>query len=89
MAGYDIEFTHKAARQFAKLTPDVQRRLRPRIDALKDDPRPSGSEQLEGFKNTRRIRVGDYRVLYQIEDEGLLVLVIRLGHRRDIYRRSR
>lgn len=89
MASYEIEFTHKAARQFAKLPSEVQRRLQPRIDSLATDPRSPASEQLEGLKNVRRVRVGAYRVVYRVEDDVLIVLIIRVGHRRDVYRRLR
>ena len=53
---------------------------------LADNPRPRGVEKLEGRENRYRIRVGDYRVIYEIHDEVLLVLVVRIGHRREVYR---
>jgi mRNA interferase RelE/StbE len=84
-----VEFAPAAARDFAALPRSVQVRLRPRIDALADDPRPPGVEHLAGGDDLYRIRVGDYRVVYSIEGDVLLVLVVRVGHRRDIYRRLR
>ena len=53
---------------------------------LANDPRPPGCDKLAGVENLYRIRVGDYRVVYQIRDEMLLVLVVKIGHRREVYR---
>lgn len=86
MAAYDIDFLHRAAREFAKLTKDVQRRLTPKIDALAIEPRPQGCEKLEGTRDAYRIRVGDYRVVYLVHDDSAAVLVTRVAHRRDAYR---
>jgi mRNA interferase RelE/StbE len=83
---YRIEFTPKAERQFRALPVSVQRRLRKRIDRLAAHPRPRGVEKLEGGEGLLRIRVGSYRVIYVVEDDRLLVLVIRIGHRREVYR---
>ena len=60
-------------------------RCKPDIDALKDNPRPFGSEKLSGVEETYRIRVGDYRILYEVHDDVLLVLVVEVGHRREVY----
>jgi mRNA interferase RelE/StbE len=76
----------RAELELASLPDDVRRRIARRIDALQIEPRPRGSQKLAGHDGVYRIRVGDYRVLYRIEDEVLIVLVIRIGHRRDIYR---
>lgn len=81
-----IEFTSRAARAFRKLPLDVQRRLDPAILALAANPRPPGCVKLSGEDALWRIRVGDYRVVYQIRDDVLLVLVVNVGHRREIYR---
>ena len=83
---YAIDFTPAARRAFAKLTPAVRERLAPAIDALAREPRPAGAVKLRGVPNGYRIRVGDHRVLYQIEDDRLLVLVVGVGHRREVYR---
>jgi len=61
-------------------------RLRDAIDALADNPHPAGSLKLQGADDLYRIRIGDYRVIYQIQDEVLIVLVVEIGHRRDVYR---
>jgi len=82
-----VEFTTQADRQFRKLPRAVQERLRPRIDALAANPRPDGATKLSGEDDLWRIRVGEYRVLYAVADEVLLVLVVKVGHRREVYRR--
>ncbi len=83
---YAVEFTPHADRDFRRLSRDVQTRLASRIDALGDDPRPAAARKLTGTdEELYRIRVGDYRIIYQILDQALLVLIVRLGHRRDVY----
>jgi mRNA interferase RelE/StbE len=84
-----VEFAPAATRDFRGLSPDVRRRLRPRIDALAVQPRPREAAALRGGENIYRLRVGDYRILYEIREAVLLVLVVRIGHRREIYRRGR
>jgi mRNA interferase RelE/StbE len=84
---YAVEFTRRAADQFRALPREVQQRMAPRISALADDPRPGGARKLAGGEDLYRLRVGDYRILYAIRDEVLLVLVVAMGHRREVYRR--
>jgi mRNA interferase RelE/StbE len=84
---YRIEISPAAVSQFRKLTKVIQRQLKPHIDALADNPRPSSVEKLRGATDQYRIRVGDYRIIYQIQDQALIILVLKIGHRRDIYRR--
>ncbi len=83
---YRIELTSRAARQFAELEAPLQKKIGARIDALGRDPRPPISRKLVGSDDLYRIRVGDYRVIYRIEDRVVLITVIRIGHRRDVYR---
>lgn len=82
---YRIEFTAAALRQIGRLSEPIRRRIYDRAAALAEEPRPRGSEKLSGYE-AYRIRVGDYRVVYTIEDDQLLVTVVRAGHRRDVYR---
>lgn len=82
---YSVEFLPSAARALAKFDRAVQRRIARRIDRLANDPR-ADAVKLRGSDDVWRVQVGDYRVLYAIEDERLVVLVIRIGHRRDVYR---
>ncbi len=83
---YQVEFSKRATKQFKAISLEIQLRLRPKIDALADEPRPSGVVKLSGEADLYRIRVGDYRVVYRVEDENLIVLIIKLGHRNEIYR---
>ncbi len=83
---YTIEFRPAAARDFRKLSADVRPRLAKKIDALATTPRPNGAKKLAGETELYRVRVGDYRIIYQVEDARLVVLVVRVGHRRDAYR---
>jgi mRNA interferase RelE/StbE len=83
---YQIEFSRQADRQFRNLPSQIQQRLKSKIDSLATTPRPHGSEKLSGVDQLYRIRVGDYRIVYAIEDDRLLVLVVRVGHRREVYR---
>jgi len=83
---YRIEFAPRADKAFRRLPREAQVRIRTKIDGLASNPRPPGSVKMSGPEGFHRIRVGDYRVIYCIEDDILLVLVVKLGHRRDIYR---
>ena len=83
---YQVSILPAALRQVSKLPRIVQERIQQRIDALADDPRPPGTKALAGRSGFCRIRVGDYRVIYEIRDEILTVLVVRVGHRREVYR---
>ena len=65
----------------------LYRRLRGAIDALANDARPAGCLKLAGSPDLYRVRVGDYRIVYQVKDTELVVLVLSIGHRREIYRR--
>jgi mRNA interferase RelE/StbE len=83
---YDIEVLPAGARALKKLEPRVAARLSGAIDALADEPRPHGVKKLEGAKDLYRVRVGQYRIIYQIHDDKLVIVVVTLGHRRDVYR---
>jgi mRNA interferase RelE/StbE len=82
---YKIIIAEPAIKALGKLPRKVQRQISEKIDALIDNPRPTGAEKLQGT-DLFRIRSGDYRVIYQIKDDVLIVLVVRIGHRKDIYR---
>ncbi|MDO9556480.1 MAG: type II toxin-antitoxin system RelE/ParE family toxin [Coriobacteriia bacterium] len=86
MSEWHVEFKPSAYRAFTRLDPAVKRRLTPAIDALCHDPRPVTAKRLASPDELWRVRVGAYRVVYAIEDDRLVILVIRLGHRRDVYR---
>jgi mRNA interferase RelE/StbE len=83
---YRIELSKPAVRQLEKLSKAIQSRLKPRIEGLAHDPRPHGVTKLVGEDELYRLRVGDYRIIYQIQDKVLLVLVVRVGSRKEVYR---
>ena len=85
MASYSIEIKRSAAKELAELPKQDRLRVIARIEQLAHDPRPSGSEKLSG-QERYRVRQGDYRILYEIHDHVLLVMVVRIGHRREVYR---
>jgi mRNA interferase RelE/StbE len=84
--GYAIKFKPLALRQLEKLPRNMQKRLSAKIEALGDDPFPAGCKKMSGLPDTWRIRSGDYRVIYQVHGEILLILVLTIGHRKDVYR---
>jgi mRNA interferase RelE/StbE len=86
VAAYRLELKPAAVRSLRNLPQDVQKRVAHKIGALGRNPRPTGVEKLKGIPGLYRLRVGDYRILYQIQDKILLVLVVQVGHRREIYK---
>lgn len=83
---YRIEFIKRAGKELKALPLDIQLQLKPKIDALAENPRPPGVIKLEGEENAYRLRVRDYRIVYEIYDEKLVISVVKVGHRRDVYR---
>ena len=85
MARYAIEIKPSARKELENLSDNLIARLAPKIDGLAADPRPSGCKKLHGYEDLWRIRVGDYRVVYIIDDGHKMVSVTRIAHRRDVY----
>lgn len=85
MARFELRFKPSVAKDLRGVPSADVRRILERIEALRDDPRPEGSERLAG-QTLWRIRQGRYRIVYSIDDLHILVEVIRIGHRREIYR---
>jgi mRNA interferase RelE/StbE len=83
---YRVEIEPPARRALAKLPHPIAARIIRRLEALAEDPRGMGAVKLSGH-NAYRVRVGDYRILYAVLDDRTLVLVVEIGHRREIYRR--
>lgn len=87
---YRIEFAGSAEKELAKLTQKIQpkqaRQIKETIDDLKKDPRPPGVETIEGEENLWRVRQGDYRIVYSIEEDVLVVYIVKVGHRKDVYK---
>lgn len=84
---YEVEIS-EAAKDFLKTISKADaKRIGKKIDNLVENPRPNGVEKLSGEENIYRIRSGDYRVIYQIEDKILYILVLKVGHRKEVYRK--
>jgi mRNA interferase RelE/StbE len=83
---FRIELRPAAIRALRKLDPPVRRRIQGTIALLAQDPRPPAARKLQG-RDALRVRVGDYRIIYTVEDDVLLVIVVTLGHRKDVYER--
>lgn len=86
MKTYAILFKPSADRELSRLPVDAQKRLVSTIEALGANPRPTGVVKMAGDENLWRVRVGVYRIVYEIHDGKLIVLVLRVAHRKDVYR---
>ena len=90
MAGYKVLLKPSAVKDVEDIDRRVDReRISRRIQALAENARPYGSEKLEGFEATYRLRQGDYRIVYDIDDAEGIVFVLKVRHRKDVYRRGR
>jgi mRNA interferase RelE/StbE len=85
MASYRLTFKKSVTKDFQLIPKDDVGRILKRIEALAHDPRPMGSEKLSG-KERFRLRQGVYRIVYEIQDEELVIVVVKVGHRREVYR---
>jgi mRNA interferase RelE/StbE len=83
---YRVELKPRAAEQLRKLPRDIQQRISKKLNQLRDNPRPSGVQKLRGADNLYRVRLGDYRIVYAIDDANELITVADMGDRKDIYR---
>lgn len=88
MPRYEIEVSRTAEKRLRKLPRPHQARVARRMLALADDPVPPGARKLTGYEDVYRIRVGRYRVLYSVSGRRLVVIVLKIGHRKDIFRKS-
>ena len=84
---YELRFRPAALRQLRKLDSQIARRIKSTTETLRTEPRPPGVKALTGQRGWLRIRVGDYRIVYEVRDSELVVLVIQIGHRSQIYDR--
>jgi len=84
---YRVELTTAAARQVRKLPRPARDRVIEAISGLREEPRPAAAKKLVGEQTAWRLRVGDYRVIYDVFDGVLLVTVVRAAHRREVYER--
>lgn len=85
MGSYRVEIKRSAEKEIERLAPDIRRRVVARIVALADDPRPHGAQKLSGG-DEYRVRQGDHRIVYTIDDDVVTVTVVRVAHRSDVYR---
>lgn len=86
MPRYAVSFRRSAVKDMRRLDATVQRRVMREIESLADEPRPDGCRKLAGSEDAYRIRIGDYRVVYTVDDAVLIVAIERIRHRRDAYR---
>ena len=84
---FNIVFKKSAQKDLAKLERNVRQRIADAIETLADNPYPVGSLKLAGFEDYRRIRVGSFRVVYQVIDNELIIFIIRIADRKDVYKR--
>ena len=85
---YSIELTKEAAKQFRLLPGKIRRQVSDKISLLERDPFPSGSKQLQGKERLFRLRSGAYRIIYQVDGRRLIILVLKVGNGREIYRKN-
>jgi len=83
---YEIIIRPTAEKSLDKIPRPVRRRIADELEELRSNPHPAGVIKLAGYENLWRIRVGDYRVVYEIHDDQLVILVLRVAHRKDVYR---
>jgi len=83
---YSVLITNTAEKQLKKFPGDVQRKISAIIISLSIEPRPYGSKKLSGSSSTHRVRTGNYRIIYDIYDKEIIVSVLKIGHRKDIYK---
>lgn len=84
---YQVVLSPSATRQLRKFDPDARRRIQAVLELVAENPRPPAATRLVGGAGEWRVRTGDYRVIYEIHERQLLVLVLRMGHRREVYER--
>jgi len=85
---YQVLISKTARKQLQELPKAIANNISQKIDTLSKDPRPEGCKKLQGSQDDYRVRVGDYRIVYRIENKMLIVEVIRIGHRKDVYKRK-
>lgn len=84
---YEVYLEKSAENDLKRLTTSIFNRIIPQIKTLGENPRPSGCRKITGSKNDWRIRIGDYRIIYEIDEKAKAVRVMRVRHRREVYRR--
>lgn len=85
MDSYEIEWKRSAVKELKQLPKEIIVRILQAVESLANDPFPAGVKKLVGSKHTYRIREGDYRVIYDVLSNTLVIEIIRVGHRKDVY----
>ena len=88
MASYRIEWKRSAAKELKKLPPEIIKRILAAVESLAGNPLPDGVKKLTGSHHTYRIREGMYRIIYNILSDVVVIEIIKVGHRKDVYRRQ-
>ncbi len=86
MASYNIEWKHSASKELKKLPKSRIAKVITAVEGLAENPFPSGSRKIVGAEHTYRMRIGDYRIVYSVEFDKLVIIVIKVGHRKDVYK---
>ncbi len=85
MAKYKLEFLKTAAREFDKLPSDIQKRIGKKLESLTNDPYPSDIKALKNGNGLLRVRVANYRIIYRVKNDLLIIIVVKVGHRKNVY----
>ena len=83
---YTVVITRSPQKALDRLEGDIYARITRKLEELEDNPRPMGVEKLSGREDLYRVRVGDWRIVYAIQDQKLIILVVKVAHRREVYR---
>ena len=86
MATHEVEISRTAERQLARLDRATRQRIAAAMLSLAEEPRPRGCRKLHGYEDVYRIRVGRYRLLYSVSDDTVVIVILKVGHRRNVYR---
>ncbi len=89
MGHHEVEVSRTAEKQLRKLPRDVQERVVRRMLLLAEDPFPQGARKLTGYDDVYRVRVGRYRILYSVSPRRMVIIILKVGQRKDVYRRGR
>ena len=86
MASYNVELTRTAEKHLRRIAKRDRKRMVEPIQGLAERPRPRGARKLQGYDDIYRIRVGQYRIVYEVFEDRVVLIVFKVGHRKDIYR---
>ncbi|UCF47513.1 MAG: type II toxin-antitoxin system RelE/ParE family toxin [Myxococcales bacterium] len=86
MASYNVELTRTAEKQLRRIAKRDRKRVVEAIQGLAERPRPRGARKLQGYDDIYRIRVGQYRIVYEVFEDRVVLIVLKVGHRKDIYK---